>query len=943
MGSCCKTINSDKQCEVLKQRLRDYYRSLVLPRPAYLEEGMDLLIHEHFIHLELHESQKSINIEEIFSSGVNKRPFRILIESQPGFGKTTLAIKLTHDWATAKEYMTHFEFAFLIPLRELQNQSINNAIKQIGNRCQCDTAVEIACRHEKTLLLILDGLDEISPEERLEITKILYKQEYHDATVVVTCRTGLFALRKEEKAQLFGSISMRVDFSDKRIRILGVLSDEIKREFLKTFMPQTSVETVIKNLASQWDLFESPLLLMTLAVLLKEGEKIEEFSTKRDLYKKLFNCLIQHSYKKRGREIEPDFDLFNISSTPNAIRDKMQKFGMLAMEKILKQEFQFESDELSNEIYELGFLIHHKVISLDKATNHYEILHLTLMEFAAAYALWLHLKLNKSALIDEYLTSIMNHFIQSAGTSLIMPFVASLMEDDLGHLLSLINSYSPLFAKYYNLSVAFFSECSLINISESKHIVPFISSYMDISVCQNNKKILGEILNRGIECGKIKRILIDEKSKLEILPNQIKTRLEIRFELNSNTELILYSRVPCELPRMISHPIPFKGPLVQCLHFAQSTNCKDCVLEFGDYEKCTEFLELVKKDKTFDKIKYKQLEIEIRTEMEKQVVIKLLENNQVEHLELTVEKIKRNPPLQLLSPISSVLDTSALSLAAANSIHLTMIHLRGVICTTIDLYDLTNGGTKKYIYIGLFDCTLTCKRPLLARNCCHYLQIDNLQNLNGIIAMEPCAFECTPTAAINRLLIQFPAWTGFNTVKTLGTTNQELSEKFLSNNPFIHLQTLNLIVCEDVNLYDLANFIYALPIVNLIIRNYISSHISHLFQRMNELWSGKNNTSRLQTISLFGPEQNCDCESSQVLELLEGLKCCHWNKVNLLHLANFGDIDKLLKFISQWNLLVSVSKLESIYFEPDPFFNHLITCIYQALDTILSITRKCHE
>uniref|UniRef100_T1IMY8 Uncharacterized protein n=1 Tax=Strigamia maritima TaxID=126957 RepID=T1IMY8_STRMM len=98
--SCCENIddNVNKECDRFRRNLQEFYQKLTLPKVAWLDEGKDLPIAEYFTQLKLKESDKSIEIEEIFNSVNEKQPNRILFEGQPGFGKTTLATKLVHDY-----------------------------------------------------------------------------------------------------------------------------------------------------------------------------------------------------------------------------------------------------------------------------------------------------------------------------------------------------------------------------------------------------------------------------------------------------------------------------------------------------------------------------------------------------------------------------------------------------------------------------------------------------------------------------------------------------------------------------------------------------------------------------------------------------------------------------------------------------------------------------
>ena len=51
------------------------------------------------------------NHSEIFMPRfpLNVQPRRILVEGQAGVGKSTFAAKLSHDWASGKEYLAPFE------------------------------------------------------------------------------------------------------------------------------------------------------------------------------------------------------------------------------------------------------------------------------------------------------------------------------------------------------------------------------------------------------------------------------------------------------------------------------------------------------------------------------------------------------------------------------------------------------------------------------------------------------------------------------------------------------------------------------------------------------------------------------------------------------------------------------------------------------------------
>uniref|UniRef100_T1J2F5 NACHT domain-containing protein n=1 Tax=Strigamia maritima TaxID=126957 RepID=T1J2F5_STRMM len=401
---CCEDLDSDgnAQCDVFKKKLQRLYSTLALPKVAWVKDGRDLSIAKHFIELKLNnESEESIEIEDIFKSENDMKPIKILIEGQPGFGKTTLAAKLAYDWAMNQPYIK-FKFAFFIPLRELQQRSIRDAIIEIANHIgsKDDTdAIQIVDNHAKDTLFIFDGLDEVSLAKQKTIMEFLQKEMYSDATALLFCRAGLFELRNEE--QLFGITHTR-NFCDKRISILGITSVESKQQFLSTFFPQAIAENIIENISSVLELFDSPLFLMMIPVIIETNKIIGEFTNKTEFYKIIFNCLLKHSYRKRGEDIDTNFDLFCYDETANPIQTTMSEFGKLAAQKIIDNELKFDGDKLTREIYELGFLINHQNITFFKeSTNHYEALHLSTLEFAAAFAIWIDFKAQKFKFIKK--------------------------------------------------------------------------------------------------------------------------------------------------------------------------------------------------------------------------------------------------------------------------------------------------------------------------------------------------------------------------------------------------------------------------------------------------------------------------------------------------------------------------------------------------------------
>lgn len=119
----------------------------------------------------------TIPLEQILEGDDSRcRSHRVLIEGNPGYGKTTLTLKLASDWAARKEHIDKFHLVFLIPLRDftgdLQSYIFREFFPQHEDEGRDDWWHYVK-EHQEKVLFILDGLDELPPEHRVPIDKLL--------------------------------------------------------------------------------------------------------------------------------------------------------------------------------------------------------------------------------------------------------------------------------------------------------------------------------------------------------------------------------------------------------------------------------------------------------------------------------------------------------------------------------------------------------------------------------------------------------------------------------------------------------------------------------------------------------------------------------------------------------------------------------------------------
>ncbi|XP_011409441.1 PREDICTED: NACHT, LRR and PYD domains-containing protein 3-like, partial [Amphimedon queenslandica] len=125
-----------------------------------------------------------------------KRLRFVLIEGEPGIGKSTLAKELTLRWVRqTDEYLTYYRIVILIPLRLETNQKAKTIEDLLIDGEDIDeTAVMLSINETKGagVLWILDGFDELPHHLRTSVSSIFIKLIKGDilpkSTVIVTSR-----------------------------------------------------------------------------------------------------------------------------------------------------------------------------------------------------------------------------------------------------------------------------------------------------------------------------------------------------------------------------------------------------------------------------------------------------------------------------------------------------------------------------------------------------------------------------------------------------------------------------------------------------------------------------------------------------------------------------------------------------------------------------------
>ena len=137
------------------------------------------------------------NMTAIFKAHTDSpKPRVVLLEGDPGMGKTTYCQKLAYDWATRQdewdESFPKIEVLLLLRCHDIKS----NIWEAIEDQILPDNVDEEAkgnffkfiCENPSKVLLVLDGLDEADPSELAMYFKLVKRKELPGCHIVLTSR-----------------------------------------------------------------------------------------------------------------------------------------------------------------------------------------------------------------------------------------------------------------------------------------------------------------------------------------------------------------------------------------------------------------------------------------------------------------------------------------------------------------------------------------------------------------------------------------------------------------------------------------------------------------------------------------------------------------------------------------------------------------------------------
>ena len=380
------------------EKIRQLYRTReqrLLPLP-WLED-FSFHLNEIFTRLKIVGKEKTrgvltddiTNMTAIFKAHAEcQRPRTVLIEGDPGMGKTTYCQKLAYDWATKQnEWDPSFpeiEVLLLLKCHEIKSDIWEAINDQILPEEMDDQAKEYFFKfireNQSKVLLVLDGMDEADPSNLKKLFNLVEGKELSGCYVVLTSRHEVGKKVRRCCDTLWEIIGFNKEDAESFIHkyFKNINKELLAEKTIKMIWPplHSAISTDLGELA------KNPLNTALLCVICEDFKGV--FPTSRtQLYTEIVNCVLRRYENKHGLSSNND-NLLTVYK-----RD-LFRLGQMALQSLRKGELFFEEHEFAEKLIALskfGFLSLQAAGSKRNSRVRYAFLHKSFQEFFSGFYL----------------------------------------------------------------------------------------------------------------------------------------------------------------------------------------------------------------------------------------------------------------------------------------------------------------------------------------------------------------------------------------------------------------------------------------------------------------------------------------------------------------------------------------------------------------------------
>ena len=383
----CFSVNPEQLIELIK---REYKGAVLCPFP-WCEDQLQLELSNIFTRLQIVSKIKErsrltddvVNMLDVFRPHKEcKKPRVLLIEGNPGMGKTTYCQKLAYDWSLGEippeASFPRVEILLLLKCRDMNMKTFNieeaiddQLLPQDADEKEEENFFEFIRSNQSRILLVLDGLDELRQDLFQSVLPLIQGKVFSNTYLMLTARHEA------------GTRVRR--YCDTLLEIVGYTDSDadsyIKRYFSKHDYPSLA-DRLIEKLQKDKQLREltaNPLNTALLCLLFEETRG--EFPSKRtELYDALVECALRRYFVKRGVSLDGDDPMERCT-------DQLNQLGRMAFEALLKDQLHFAENEMnckSTDFLQLCFLSREPSVSKMRPMPCYAFTHKSFQEYFAA-------------------------------------------------------------------------------------------------------------------------------------------------------------------------------------------------------------------------------------------------------------------------------------------------------------------------------------------------------------------------------------------------------------------------------------------------------------------------------------------------------------------------------------------------------------------------------
>ena len=311
-----------------------------------------------------------------------EQPVIVLIEGEPGMGKTTYCQKLVYDWASKQcrewdESFPRIDVLLLLRCREIKSNlwdAIDDQILPKGIEPEARKMFfQFLKENPSNVLLVLDGLDEADPKKLEMYLELVQKKELPGCYIVLTSRhEGGSRVRR---------------YTDTLLEIVGFTPTDAESYIRKYFKQDKAhlAEKLISKFPFHQELREltqNPLNTLLLCVIFEDLEGVLP-NSRTQLYMEIVLCILRRYESKEGLSNRGK-DLLLV------YKKELMILGRTALDSLRKQELYFDDhkgDIKESLLMKFGFLSIQSGVSKRAPCDRYGFFHKSFQEFFSGYFL----------------------------------------------------------------------------------------------------------------------------------------------------------------------------------------------------------------------------------------------------------------------------------------------------------------------------------------------------------------------------------------------------------------------------------------------------------------------------------------------------------------------------------------------------------------------------